>query len=66
MATKSSQRKWLNLIFGIFLLIAGSIRIYNYLNGAEYPAFRLILSGVFIVAGIIGIYQFFNYKEDDK
>jgi hypothetical protein len=66
MTNKTTTRKWLNLFFSVFLLIVGSIRIYNFLKGSESTTYKLILSGVFILAGLIGLYEFFNKKENNK
>ena len=57
---KPKQNKW-DLIIGIFLILLGSYRLYNfYVNSAEYSTLRIVLTYAFVGLGCYNLYKYFK------
>lgn len=55
---KPNQNKW-DLIIGVFLILLGSYRLYNfYANGAEYSTLRIALTYAIVGFGCYNIYKY--------
>lgn len=66
MSTTSPKRNYFNLFLGIAFLGYGGYRLFTFMTGATYSAFRIIVAIGFVILGAFDLYKFYKastYKE---
>jgi len=57
---KPQQNKW-DLIIGVFLILMGAYRLYNfYIKGLEYSTVRIVLTYGLVGFGCYNLYKYFK------
>jgi hypothetical protein len=62
MSAATPKRNYFNLVIGVAFLGYGGYRVFTFLNGAEYSAFRIIVALGFILLGAFDLYKFYKGK----
>lgn len=66
MSTSTPKRNYFNLFIGMAFLGYGGYRLFTFMNGAAYSAFRIIIALGFVILGAFDLYKFYKGTTSEE